>query len=34
VLHNGQVLVVRDGVMYTVLGQKVQDWFAIIIDAF
>jgi hypothetical protein len=26
-------LVIRDGVMYTVLGQKVQDWFAIIIDA-
>lgn len=25
VLHNGQVLVIRDGVMYTVLGQKVQD---------
>ena len=25
ILHNGQVLVIRDGVMYTVLGQKVQD---------
>ncbi len=25
VLHNGQVLIIRDGVMYTVLGQKVQD---------
>ena len=25
ILHNGQVLVIRDGAMYTVLGQKVQD---------